>query len=103
MGAEPQWGPEAKPLVRGTSPLKLTFSYFGDYFLNKIIIEIGKIRPKSFPFAGGGLVRDSEGQRDEVPLKLTTFSYFRDYFLNKIITKICDRLHSERGSTSAPE
>jgi len=30
----------------------------------------------------------SEGQGDEVPLRLTTFSYFRDYFLSKIITTL---------------
>src|SRR6218665_3414785 len=48
--------------VRGTKlqgdfvPLKLTaFSYFRDYFLNKIITEIWKFRTtKLFPFAGGG-------------------------------------------------
>ena len=39
----------------GRSPLKLTtFSYFRDYFLNKIITEIWKIKTKNFvPFAGG--------------------------------------------------
>ena len=40
----------------GLRPLKLTtFSYFRDYFLNKIITEIGKISTKNvFPFSGGG-------------------------------------------------
>ena len=46
-------------MVRGPEgllPLKLrTFSYFRDYFLNKIITEIGKIRTKNVcPFAWGG-------------------------------------------------
>jgi len=45
-------------MVRGQRdfvPLKLTtFSYFRDYFLNRIITEIGKLRTKKFfPFAGG--------------------------------------------------
>ena len=36
-------------------PLKLTtFSYFRDYFLNKVITELGEIWTKKNFFAGGG-------------------------------------------------
>src|SRR6218665_3108170 len=47
-----QWSGDQRDEV----PLKLTtFSYFRDYFLNKIITEIGKNKTKNFfPFAWGG-------------------------------------------------
>jgi len=38
-------------MVRGSEglvPLKLTFPYFRDYFLNKIITDIGKIKTNIF-------------------------------------------------------
>jgi len=46
----PQWGSRGKAPGEGEVPLKLTtFSYFRNYFLNKIITEIGKNKTNIFP------------------------------------------------------
>ena len=47
-------------VVRGqmdeVPPKLTTFAYFRDYFLNKMITEVGKIKTKKIsPFTGGGM------------------------------------------------
>ena len=86
LGACPQWGPGAKPLVRGQGdevPLKLTrFCYSKFKFLMK---NAPFLRNLDRIHNGGvqGQSRWSGGQRDEVPLKLTRFCYSKFKFLMK--------------------